>query len=163
MIRKGNFESAIVTAILLIFVVTNVKAQNTLIDSLFKENAYSITWKNGDLSDNGMDFIKSSIKDTQFFAFAEWHGSNEIPKITSQLFKLLHKNYGFNHVALENGPVILQMLAESARKGGLSAVIELMRKYPKALAFRKDQELELITPPYSYLDQDLGSRSTLLR
>ena len=122
------------------------------IEDLLKANSYEVTLSNGSLSGPGFDFLMKATGRTQFFAIAEPHNSKEVPEITSLLFKSLHRQHGFNYLALEQDPLMARMVSAPGVVGNREAVISLARRYPNGFTFITDQELEMIS--------SLGSAST---
>jgi hypothetical protein len=114
------------------------------LEDLFKNNSYNITVSNGHLSGAGLDFLMNASADAQFFAFAEQHNNKEIPEITAMLFDALHQRHGFNYLALEQDPVIAQMVSAKSVVGKRDSVVSLANQYPNAFTFITDQELEMI-------------------
>lgn len=140
--KNTNFISK--TFLLLLFLSTRLFAQNETLESLFRANSYPLTVTNGKLSGSGMDFLMKASADAQFFALAEQHNAKEIPEITSMLFKSLHERHGFNYLALEQDPVMSQMVSSKSVIGKRDYVISLANQYPNAFTFITDQELEMI-------------------
>lgn len=140
--KNINFISK--TFLLLLFLSSRLFAQNETLESLFRANSYPLTVTNGRLSGSGMDFLMKASADAQFFALAEQHNAKEIPEITLMLFKSLHEKYGFNYLALEQDPVMSQMVSAKPVIGKRDYVISLANQYPNAFTFITDQELEMI-------------------
>lgn len=82
--------------------------------------------------------------EAQFVAIAEEHNRLQIPQITSMLFSVLHKKYGFNYLALEQGTVVCKMFASKPLVGNPDAIAEFAQKYTNAPTFITDQELQMI-------------------
>ena len=115
------------------------------LEELFRNNSYNLTVSNGNLSGAGLDFLMNASSDAQFFALAEQHNAKEIPEFTSMLFKSLHERHEFNYLALEQDPVICQMVSASPIVGRHDRVFSLANQYPNAFTFNTDQEVEMIT------------------
>ncbi|MEW6730872.1 MAG: hypothetical protein AB1489_06020 [Acidobacteriota bacterium] len=115
------------------------------IEDLFKANRYNLVISNGSLSGSGLDFLIKAASTSQFFAIGEPHNTKDVPEITSLLFESLHKQYGFNYIALEQDPVMAQMVSAPSVVGKRDYVISLARQYPNAFIFITDQELEMIS------------------
>lgn len=118
--------------------------QTVSLGSLLKSNSYELTLANGKLSGAGMDFLMEASSDAQFFAVGEPHNAKQVPEITSMLFEALHDQKGFNYLALEQDPVITQMISAKSVVGKRDRVVSLANRYPNAFTFITDQELEMI-------------------
>ena len=126
-------------------------AQNKFSDSLLRANSYQVTIdKNGVIEGPGADFILGMSKNVQFVAIGENHNTREIPQFTTALFKMLHQKYGFNHLALEQDPVMMKKISSIKIKASDSAVFGLARKYPYGFTFISDQELKMVADIASY-------------
>ena len=79
--------------------------------SVLKANSYELTVADGKLSGAGFDFLMEASSNAQFFALGEPHNAKQVPEITSMLFKALHERRGFNYLALEQDPVVTQMVS----------------------------------------------------
>lgn len=119
--------------------------QTDKLEDLLRANSYEIRLSGGNLSGSGLDFLMKATDETQFFAVAEPHNSKEVPEITSALFKSLKVRHGFNYLALEQDPVMAQIVSDPSAVGNREYVISLARKYPNAFTFITDQELEMIS------------------
>lgn len=87
------------------------------VGDLLKANSHEITLSNGALSGDGAEFLIKASERSQFFAIGEPHDTKEVPEITSLLFKLLKARHRFNYLALEQDPVMMQMLSRSPMSG----------------------------------------------
>ncbi len=111
----------------------------TLLDSLIKTNKYDFTFNGNQFKGDGMDYILSQSENAQFVGIAENHNVKEIPLFTSFLFDQLAENYQFNYLALEQDPVMMQLLSQRKYEA-----VEIAKKYPHGFTFISDQELGLI-------------------
>jgi erythromycin esterase-like protein len=111
---------------------------------LLKPNSYELTVTDGKLSGAGSDFLMEASSNAQFFALGEPHNAKQVPEITSMLFQALHERRGFNYLALEQDPVVTQMVSAKSVVGKRDYVVSLANQYPNAFTFTTDQELEMI-------------------
>lgn len=131
--------------VLIVLLSTNlIVAQTVTLEDLLKSNSYPITVSNKRLSGEGAKFLLSATADAQFVALGEPHNVKQVPELTAMLFKDLHEQHGFNYLALEIGSNIAQMFSSKETVGKREAVIALAKKYPNALQFTIDQELEML-------------------
>ncbi|HEX8638094.1 MAG TPA: hypothetical protein VF692_08535 [Pyrinomonadaceae bacterium] len=124
---------------------SSASAQTETLENLLKVNSYVLENSNGTLSGKGMDFLMQASADAQFFVVAEPHNSKEVPEITGSLFKPLHQRHRFNYLALEQDPVMAQIVSDSSSFGNAAFVSSLAKKYPNAFTFITDQEIEMIS------------------
>jgi hypothetical protein len=120
------------------------KNKKRTLDSLLRENSHILEVENRQLSGEGFDLLMKWAAEAQFVAIAEEHNRLQIPQITTMLFSALHKKYGFNYLALEQGTVVCKMFASKPLVGNLDAIAEFARKYTNAPTFITDQELQMI-------------------
>jgi hypothetical protein len=73
------------------------------------------------------------------------------------LFQALHERRGFNYLALEQDPVVTQMVSAKSVVGKRDYVVSLANQYPNAFTFITDQELEMIAEAGS-ISQGKGNR-----
>jgi hypothetical protein len=123
---------------------SNAANQTVTLESLLKPNSYELIVTDGKLSGPGLNFLMEASLSAQFFALGEPHNAKQVPEITSMLFKVLHERRGFNYLALEQDPVITQMVSAKSVAGNRDLVISLANRYPNAFTFITDQELEMI-------------------
>jgi hypothetical protein len=140
--------------LLLFFTLPDLKAQVSIssgaapqtvsLESLLKPNSYELTVTDGKLSGAGSDFLMEASSNAQFFALGEPHNAKQVPEITSMLFQALHERRGFNYLALEQDPVVTQMVSAKSVVGKRDYIVSLANQYPNAFTFITDQELEMI-------------------
>jgi len=123
---------------------TQEKNKKRTLDSLLRENSHILEVENGQLSGEGFDFLMKAAAEAQFVAIAEEHNRLQIPQITTMLFSALHKKYGYNYLALEQGTVVCRMFSSKPLAGNREAIAEFARKYTNAPTFITDQELQMI-------------------
>lgn len=125
----------------------------------------------GRLTGPGADLLLEAAHSAQFFVIGEPHNVREVPRFTAALLDALRDRAGFRYLALEHGPLILSMLADSARGGGREAAMRAAARHPKALHFWTDPEVEMVVRaaltsrsvarPVWGLDQERGGRHAL--
>ena len=120
------------------------KNKKRTLNSLLQENSHILEVENGQLSGEGFDFLMKAAAEAQCVAIAEEHNRLQIPQITTMLFSALHKKYGFNYLALEQGTVVCKMFASKPLVGNPDAIAEFVQKYTNAPTFITDQELQMI-------------------
>jgi hypothetical protein len=60
------------------------------------------------------------------------------------LFESLNKRYGFSYLALEQDPIMMELVSAPSVVGNRESVISFARKYPNGFTFITDQELEMV-------------------
>jgi hypothetical protein len=148
-------------------------AQELPLDSLLRANRYDLIIEEGTFSGEGLGFLLEASRDVQFFAIAEEHNLLELNRFSSVLFRTLHEAYGFNFLVLEQGSIIGSWMGQNELRGDLSAISELVARYPHAPTFATDQELDLIASvgsvssalvgPIWGVDQEFGALHILER
>ena len=126
-------------------------AQISSLDSLLRASSYQIHInENGQLTGPGTTFIMEKAADAQFVMIGENHNTREIPEFTTSLFNELHAMYGFNHLALEQDPLMMRKVSAMPYKGNRDSVFSLARRYPYGYTFISDQELSMIADISKY-------------
>lgn len=115
---------------------------SVLLDSLLLANRHSIALHGGALSGPGAQLLDRESGRAQFTVIGEFHNGADLPVFTSALFRSLRRNHGYGYFAVENDPVIMEMVSEAAA-AGRDSVFALARRYPHGLQFRNTQELEM--------------------
>lgn len=115
-----------------------VVGQFDVLDSLLARNKHVITFR-----DNGLcgdtAFLLNACGNAQFVLIGENHNTKEIPEFTAALFALLNAKYGYEHLALEQDPIMMRLLATRSR-----SIEALARTYPSGFTFITDEELRMI-------------------
>ncbi len=114
------------------------------IGELFRSQTYPVFEAGGELRGPGFEWLLKRVAQAQFVCLGEQHNSRQIPRVTAALFKNLHDKCGFTHLALEQDPVMCEMVSGSGVAGSRDAVVALANRYPNAFTFTSDQELELL-------------------
>ena len=148
-------------------------AQPFRLDSLFLAHRQPLTFGASATSGPGWDALVEDAARAQFVMIGESHNLREIPLFTARLFDALHARAGFDYLALENGPFVMEQLSSAGVRGDADASIALANRYVNALQFRNDQELEMIVAagrtssaraaPLWGLDQEWGALHVLER
>lgn len=113
-------------------------------NDLVRTNAYPVKIENGYLTGEGERFLKTVMDKVQFVAFGEAHNRRAIHHFGGALFRLLHSQYAFNYLALEEDPYLGQLCSAASRKGGREELIKLALRYPNAFQLLTEEELEMI-------------------
>lgn len=147
-LRPGGLSRLACTGAIVVacfaFLASDTRAQGTtLLDSLLRAHAYPLDVTPEGLSGPGADFLREMADRLQFVSIGESHNISEIPLFTRALLRDLRKRAGFRYIAFENGPVIMEMVADAARQGGVEGAFELAGRYPHAMQFWTDEEVEL--------------------
>lgn len=128
--------------ILLMFTSVNCRSQSNQIslDSVLISNRYFMEIdENQRFSGPGWTFLQSNFKGKNIIGIAENHNTKEIPVFTTEVFKWLNLNEGFDYLALEQDPIMMRLISN-----GSLDVQGLAKKYPYGFTFITDQELEMI-------------------
>jgi hypothetical protein len=142
------------------------------LDSLISRNYTTFTLQAGVLSGPGAGQILAASDGAQFVALGENHNTAAIPDFTVALFKELHDRYGFNHVALEEGPVIGEALSRSARNNSNASAVQLGLRWPSAFHMYTEEELRMMdrlaavstgARPLWGVNQEFGAAHVLAR
>ncbi len=106
-------------------------SQNTLTENLSK-NSHFLKLENGKLLGEGMGFLLTEARNSQFFLIGESHGISELPLFTSVLFEQINP-HGYNYLAIETGPITARRIENIAKeKDGFA---KFNYKYPLGLPF----------------------------
>lgn len=140
---RGCLAGTLLLASLVLLPGGSLAQEGVPLDSLLRANAYPLQVTADGLTGPGADFLLELADSLQFVAIGESHNISEIPRFTGALLRSLRRRAGFRYVAFENGPVIMRMLVEAARKGGEDAAMELAGRYPHGMQFWTDEEVGL--------------------
>jgi hypothetical protein len=137
-----------------------------------REHVHEIVRADGGLSGPGLELLCEAARDSQFVLLGEPHNTRELPELTRGLFEALAARCGYDALAIEEGPLLVEALSAAARDGGQQAVREAARRDPEALHFQGDGELALVAavatavgerPAIWGLDRELGLEHALDR
>jgi hypothetical protein len=98
----------------------------------------------GRISGAGADLLRDAARGAHFVGLGENHNTRAIPEFTVGLFHLLHENYGFNYLALEEGPAIGRLLSRSVRSRAPDGAFRLGLRFPNAFHMYTEEELRMI-------------------
>lgn len=148
-------------------------AQSAALDSLVRNNLYTFEMSDGRLSGAGANWLHHAGHGAHFVALAENHNTRAIPEFAVGLFRLLHEAYGFNYLALEEGPALGHLLSKRVRGGRPDAAFRLGLEFPNAFHMYTEEELRMIdriaaisrarTDPIWGLNQEFGLAHVLDR
>jgi hypothetical protein len=137
-----NLTSACVVALILpCFALAD---ESNDLESLLRENTYSIVLENGALTGPGAELIMEAAAGTQFVALGEEHYNFHIPGITTALFQALHDQEGYRYFMTEQDPVMMASFSAPPVRGNEEAIISLVQTYPAGVTFNSDQELQML-------------------
>ncbi len=125
-------------------VARQAAAQEMALDSLFRAHRTPLEMVDGQLRGPGFDRIVQEAADAQFVMIGESHNLKDIPLFTAHLFETLAERHGYGHLVLENGSYAMEQYNAPAVRDEVDAAFELANRYPNALQFRTDQEIEMI-------------------
>jgi hypothetical protein len=108
------------------------------------DNSYEIHLHEGELEGTGRAFLLKAVHGAQFVALGEEHNNVDIPPFTTALLHLLHEAEGFNYLALEQDPVMMQRVSDPAMRGDSRAINALAAQYLVGFTFDSDQELTML-------------------
>ena len=170
---RRDYISPIALLLGILFCTSQLFGQTGTFENIVKANSYSAVVSNGNLAGDGLDFLMTASDGVQFFAIGEEHNVKEVPEITTMLFRALHQQYGYNHLALEQDPLACRIASRAPARGDLKAIAAFANRYPNAFTFNSDQELKMIadvgklltvkSDPVWGLDQVFGALHILER
>ncbi|MDB4916444.1 MAG: hypothetical protein JWM95_4088 [Gemmatimonadetes bacterium] len=135
------------------------------LDSLIGENSHLLTSRDGRLAGPAADLLQRAAEGTRFVAMGENHNTRAIPEFTVGLFRMLHDTYGFQYLALEEGPALGELLSRRMHRGVADAAFVVGREYPNAFHMYTEEELRMMdrvaaisqaTQPIWGLNQEFG-------
>ncbi|MDB4917193.1 MAG: hypothetical protein JWM95_4837 [Gemmatimonadetes bacterium] len=131
------------TALLLVTLLQSAPApHDTLLVKDLRARAVPMRLANGTLSGAGADSLLAEAKRSQFFLIGEDHGFADVPELGKALMPRLAAA-GYQHLALEMGPVSAGLLARSMGRADMDdALSRMFREYPMAIPFASREELE---------------------
>jgi hypothetical protein len=124
--------------------VAPAAAQTAVIDSLLMAHRYEIGLSGGRLTGRGAPWLLDALAGVQFVVLGESHNEAEIPHFTAALYEALRERSGMRYVAFENGPTAMEGIAAAAASGGRDSADAWAARYPNALQFWTDQEVDAI-------------------
>ncbi|HUQ81018.1 MAG TPA: hypothetical protein VM076_07775 [Gemmatimonadaceae bacterium] len=149
------------------------RGAESLLDSLVRANARSLSLERGHLSGPGAEWLLAEAGRAQFVAVGEEHNVVEIPEAVTALLTDLQPRAGYRYVALEQDPVAMRAASIPPMRGRLDSLTAYARRYPHAFTFISDQELAMVSDvgritggkgnPVWGLDQSFGASHALDR
>jgi hypothetical protein len=93
----------------------------------------------------GAELLRAAAAGTQFVTLGENHNTRAIPELTVGLFRILHDAYGYDYLALEQGPALGRLLSARVRGGGAPhAAFRTGLELPSAFHMYSEEELRMI-------------------
>ena len=92
----------------------------------------------------GAEFLSRATADTQFVVFGEDHHDRDTPLLASAIYKLLKEEHGYAHAVVEQDPLGVEMMLDPAVRGDAKRMAEALRRYPTAIGFASDQDLQFL-------------------
>ncbi len=123
-----------------------------LLDSLLRANAHTMKWSHDTAQGPGWDLLLEAAAEAQFVVIGEQHLTRELPAFTTALFHELQARYEFQHVALEEGPVLTAALGSPPLRGDLDAIKRYIRQFPNSVHMLSDDEVRMFA--------EIGAAST---
>src|SRR5512132_2175630 len=96
---------------------------------------HALELKEGRLSGEGFDFLMKELEPTQFVVLGEEHNTAEIPPFTAALFSALHDRLGYQYVALEQDPLMMERASTKPARGDRGVLERIAREHPYAYTF----------------------------
>jgi hypothetical protein len=118
-------------------------ADNAL-NKLLRTNSHPVKIQDGNLTGEGAKLLASAMNNVQFVALGEVHNRKAVHKFGGAFFRMLHSQYGFNYLALEEDPYLGKLSSAASRKNGREEMIKLALRYPNAFHLLTEDELEMI-------------------
>ena len=133
-------------SLVLLAIVPTASAQppETTLGNLLRERVYPLTVAEGRLDGPGADFLEGAAEGALFVALGENHNTRAVPDLAVGLFRLLHGAHGFEHLALEEGPALGDLLSEAVRGGAPDGAFRLGLLYPGSFHLYTEEELRMI-------------------
>lgn len=120
------------------------KTQSQNLESLIVNNSFSLKIESGKLVGTDIEKFKNLLVETQFVSIAEEHEVREVNLFSTALFDLLSKQFNYNYLALEQGPILCDQLNKRKKENVSNSVKSYALNYKRAFHFSSDQELEFL-------------------
>jgi len=117
-----------------------------------RDSSYEIHLHEGELDGVGRAFILKAAHDAQFVALGEDHNNRDVPPFTLALLRLLKQAEGFEYLALEQDPVMMQRVSQPPARGNAAAINALAVQYLMGFTFDSDQELGMLAQAGALLE-----------
>jgi hypothetical protein len=112
--------------------------------AMIQANSYPLSYKDGRLSGPGAEVLRKAAADAQFVLLGENHYDHEIPIFAGVLYRMLHDEQGFHHLALEQDRVAMEEATKPGARGDAARIGAVAGRYPTLFEFASDQDLELL-------------------
>ena len=122
---------------------TDSEEQQKAVAEAMRQNSFTLSLQDGALRGPGMDFLARSAFNAQFALFGEEHNVKEFPPFLTALFAFLHRQRGFNYLAVESDPVSAHIASLPPLRGDAEALARYAARYPNAFTFLTDQEVRM--------------------
>jgi len=122
---------------------TGSDEQQQAIAEALRKHSLTFRMEDGVLRGPGADFLEKESGKAQFVLFGEEHYVKEFPLFLSALFSILHREDGFNYLAVESDPISAHLTSNAPLRGDLKAIGAYAAEYPNAFTFPTDQELQM--------------------
>lgn len=119
------------------------------LNDLLTRHSLAFKLENGQLVGEGADFLQTAMQSSQFFMIGEEHGVAEIPLATSALFQTA-VNCGYNHLAIETGPLITEDISNALMRNGRQGLIDFIQADPLMVPFYSwKEDIQLLHAAYA--------------
>ena len=131
------------------FLATATHAQQTPsapdLAAVIRENTHPFTLTaERTITGAGAEFLTKATADSQFVVFGEGHHDRDTPLLASAIYRLLRKEHRYEHAVVELDPLGTEMMLEPAMRGDARRMAEALRRYPTAVGFASDQDLQFL-------------------
>ncbi|MEL6109724.1 MAG: hypothetical protein AAFU85_27250 [Planctomycetota bacterium] len=99
-------------------------------------HSHTMELSSGQIRGPAVDWIRRAATNCQFVLFGEQHGVAQLPQVVSAIYTELHPE-GFESFIMERGPWVARQLSDLG-------VSETLQKFPHAVAFDYDGEVQLL-------------------
>jgi hypothetical protein len=140
----ARFLTLTMTAASLAFGLSAARGATVDLPEALRANSHTIQLQAGELTGDSRSFLVKLVHGAQFVALGEEHNNFDIPSFTAALFRLLQQSEGFQYLALEQDPVMMQRLSQPALRGDPAAIRALAARYLMGFTFDSDQELAML-------------------
>jgi hypothetical protein len=118
--------------------------RSAALDAAVTSAIHPFTFKAGEISGPGADFLLRRAGKAQFVMLGEHHFDHDTPIFTGALFKKLDAVHGFQYLVVENDPLAMETIGNRDHRGRIDKIVELAKRYPTHIGFASDQDLQLL-------------------
>lgn len=111
---------------------------------LLAKNSHPFSFDRAGLSGPGWEVMKRETANSQYVLLGEGHDDQLTPVFAESVYRALNRAYGYDHLALEQDPLAMELACAPQRRGDPKAVAELAKRYPTMFEFASDQDLTFI-------------------